>query len=134
MKIFSYGLIPILFLPCCLPQQPAEQVDIVLHLGIEFDSDDLLDVIVLETESQTCDSVYNANDPESLDRLDKKTASAQALNEGSVSFEFASLPAETELTFYAHAFRDGDGILARDCTDGVVIPTGNNVEVNLEFQ
>lgn len=127
-----------LFLPFvagfgCAPVQPAEPVSVHLELHLDFESDDLLDVIVFETATHDCSSVYNATDPDALDRIDKKTSSAQSLNEGSASFDFESLPAEEELTFYAHVLRSDEGILARDCVDNIVIPAGDSVEIALEF-
>ncbi len=106
-------------------------VQVELALAIDFESDDQLEVSVFQETTAACPGIDGTN----VDALDpregRQQASAAGLNDGSVSLSFDDLPAEVPLAFFGRVKRPGEGDLAEDCADGVVISEGTNASISL---
>lgn len=119
-------------LSACAP--PPALVPVALELALEFDSDALLEVYVHEEARASCASLLDGLDASEDPVADRRVPASRLNDGGAAQLDFAELPADVALAFYARAIDDGGTVLAEACRDDVVIPSGGEVDVSLTIQ
>lgn len=116
-------------------QGAPELVSVQLTLALEFGTDALLEVFVVDAGAADCGALSSgAVDAEASAVEDgiRRVPASRLNNGGEAAIDFDELPAEAPLVFYARARGGDQTVLADACQGDVVIPNGGHVDVELK--